>query len=88
MIKIHVLAPHEGGRSENSQDFAKGIWRVYFEDPEFQEMKSAYITKMDLKFKHKIDAQNTENARSYLQGWAEKYLEGKKFEDIEHESVI
>lgn len=87
-LKFYILAPHEGGRSENSQDYVKGIWRVYFEDQEFSETKSAYVTQMDLKFKHKIDTKNTENVRSYLQSWAEKYRKDKRFEDIEHEFRI
>lgn len=88
MIKVHILAPHEGGRNQHSQDFIKGIWRVYFEDPEFPEMKSAYISKMDLKFKKKIDTENIKSVRNYLKGWTEEYLRGKKFQDIEDEQII
>jgi len=88
MIKVHILAPHEGGRSQCSQDFIKGIWRVYFEDPEFSEMKSAYISKMDLKFKKKINTEDIESVRKYLKGWAEEYLRGKKFQDIGDGQII
>ncbi len=88
MIKVHILAPHEGGRSQNSQDFIKGIWRIYFEDPEFPETKSVYISKMDLRFKKKVNTENTEDVRSYLNNWAKEYLKDKKFQDIENEQGI
>lgn len=88
MIKIRILSPYEGGRSQNSQDFIKGIWRIYFEDPDFSEMKSAYISKMDLRFKKKVNTENTKIVRDYLQNWAEGYLKDKKFQDLENEYRI
>ena len=88
MIKIHILAPHDGGREENSQDYSKGVWRVYFEDPDFPDNKNAYITNMDLKFKHKMNPLDIENTRNYLESWAKEYLKGKEFIAIENEFKI
>lgn len=86
MIKYEILSPHEGGRDQkqSTNDYRKGIWRVYFYDSYSNKIKEAYIDRMDLKFKAKIDNTNMEVVRSYLDNWAEKYLQDKKFEDIEN----
>ena len=87
MINYKILAPNEGGRSQNQNinDFRKGTWRVYFSDSEFfDEIKEAFIDKMELKFKAKIDYKNIETVRNYLKKWADQYLNNKKFEDIKN----
>ena len=81
MIKAKVFAPHERGQSKDFQ------WRIYFEDIE-SPAKFAYITEMDLKFKHKMDTKDIESTRKYLERWAVEYLKDKRFEDIGHEFRI
>lgn len=89
MIEYKSLAPNELGHEQNSQDFRKGIWRVYFYDSKFpNEVKEAYANRMDLKIKAKIDVKNIETVRNYLEKWTVKYLQNKKFEDIRNKIDI
>lgn len=96
MIQYKILAPHEGGRDQkqSTNDYRTGIWRVYFYDSSFDEVKEAYIDRMDLYFKAKKDNKNIEATEvtkvmaNYLNDWAEKYLQDKKFEDIKNYFII
>jgi hypothetical protein len=76
MINYKILAPNEGGRSQdqNINDTRTGTWRIYFYDSSSDKVKEAYIGIKSLKFKTKIDCKNIEVVRNYLEKWAEKYL--------------
>lgn len=90
-ITYKILAPNEGGRDEkqSTNDFKNGIWRIYFYNSNFSnEVKEAYIDRMALKFKIKIDNKNTDIVRNYLENWATNFLRNKKFEDIEQKFKI
>jgi len=90
MITHEILKPGEGGQNQNQNinDVRTGTWRVYFYGSNSDIVKEAYINRMDLKFKVKIDYKNIEVVKDYLEKWADQYSQNKKFEDIKNKINI
>jgi hypothetical protein len=93
MIEHKILAPNEGGRSQdqNIDDYKKGIWRICFYDSNSDKVNEAHISRKALLFNLKsrgINNNDVETLRSHLKKWAVQYSNNKKFEDIENNFKI